>query len=245
MLPILHLGPLAMPTAGLVLILGLWLGLKASEYAARQAALNPDEVYNLILAGLATGIVGARLVYVLHYPGAFSANWISLFALNPGLLDLWGGMVIGGMAALGFVARRRLPFWEMADTLTPGLAVFAVALGIAHLASGDAYGATADLPWAIELWGARRHPTQLYEIVAAVLVLFFVWRGLKSRSTARPGSSFLVFSALSAGARLFLEAFRGDSVLLPGGLRAAQVAAWVLLAASLWGLARWQARTEP
>jgi len=46
-------------------------------------------------------------------------------------------------------------------------------------------------------------------------------------------SDFLLFAALTAGARLFLEAFRGDSTLILGGLRLAQVIAWVMLAATL------------
>jgi len=47
---------------------------------------------------------------------------------------------------------------------------------------------------------------------------------------------FLAFLALAAGSRLFLEAFRGDSALILGGIRAAQLAAWAILAAALAGL---------
>jgi prolipoprotein diacylglyceryltransferase len=54
---------------------------------------------------------------------------------------------------------------------------------------------------------------------------------------------FLSFVASSALARLFLEAFRGDSLLLAGGLRAAQVEAWIILAASLYGLYRLQKKS--
>jgi len=47
------------------------------------------------------------------------------------------------------------------------------------------------------------------------------------------GQRFLTFLTLSAGARLFLEAYRGDSVLW-GGFRSAQVIAWLILAICLW-----------
>jgi prolipoprotein diacylglyceryltransferase len=50
------------------------------------------------------------------------------------------------------------------------------------------------------------------------------------KSESPPGILFLNFSALTAGARLFLEAFRGDSALMFGGLRLAQVIAWIVLA---------------
>jgi prolipoprotein diacylglyceryltransferase len=53
----------------------------------------------------------------------------------------------------------------------------------------------------------------------------------------RPGAgvNFLLVVALSAAARVLLEAFRGDSLIWPGGFRAAQVIALVVLAVS-WRL---------
>jgi prolipoprotein diacylglyceryltransferase len=51
-----------------------------------------------------------------------------------------------------------------------------------------------------------------------------------------PGTLFLGFVAASAAARLFLEAFRGDSYLLVGGFRLGQLIAWGLLAVCLWAL---------
>jgi thiol-disulfide isomerase/thioredoxin len=48
----------------------------------------------------------------------------------------------------------------------------------------------------------------------------------------------LLFLALYSGQRVFLEAFRGDSLLLPGGWRAAQVIGLVVLGVSLVALAR-------
>ncbi len=47
-----------------------------------------------------------------------------------------------------------------------------LAVPLANLASGDAFGAPSSLPWAIELWGAARHPVQIYEAVAAGLILW-------------------------------------------------------------------------
>jgi prolipoprotein diacylglyceryltransferase len=43
----------------------------------------------------------------------------------------------------------------------------------------------------------------------------------------------LLFLALYSGQRVFLEAFRADSFLLPGGWRAAQVVGLVVLGISL------------
>jgi prolipoprotein diacylglyceryltransferase len=69
-----------------------------------------------------------------------------------------------------------------------------------------------------------------------VLLVVLTGRGLlRSR---QPGVTFLAFLALSAVLRLFLEAYRGDSLLLVNGIRSAQVLAWLVLTTSLWGLGK-------
>jgi len=238
MLPVLQLGPLAIQTPGLILLLGLWLGLTLVERYASRHGVPAERLYNLALTALVAGLLGARLAYALRYFSAFAASPFSLFSLNPGLLDLPAGIGLGLIAAWVYGQRKGLALWPTLDALTPGLALFGVALGLSHLASGAAFGSPTALPWGIELWGARRHPAQVYETLLAALVLWAVWPGKGLLCAPRPGARFLLFTACSAGARLFLEAFRGDSLLIAGGFRAAQVGAWVVLALSLWGFYR-------
>jgi phosphatidylglycerol:prolipoprotein diacylglycerol transferase len=103
-------------------------------------------------------------------------------------------------------------------------------LALAHLAAGTAFGKPTTLPWGIDLWNAKRHPTQIYELIVSLLIFGILW----FRKNGYPGGSeFLLFTALTAGARLFLETFRGDSILVFGGVRLAQVIAWILLGAAL------------
>jgi prolipoprotein diacylglyceryltransferase len=236
MLPVLQIGPLALQTPGLALLLGLWLGLTLAEKNAYRRGIHPDVLYNLVFLALIAAAIGARLLYVLRYPGAFIASPVSLISLNPGLLDPLGAAVAGGLAALAFIQRKKLPGWPLLDALTPLLSVVMLALGFSHLASGVAFGAPTNLPWAIDLWGASRHPSQVYEILAAALILAWVWPSRSRWQNATPGVVFLIFLAGSAAARLFLEAWRGDSLILFAGLRSAQIAAWLALAGSLWAL---------
>jgi phosphatidylglycerol:prolipoprotein diacylglycerol transferase len=119
----------------------------------------------------------------------------------------------------------------MLDALTPFFAITALGIGLAHLASGSAFGKETSLPWGMELWGAIRHPSQIYEVFASLLILGLVWF---QKMDSRPGTHFLTFAALTSGSRLFLEAFRGDSSLILGGLRAEQIFAWGALAISLY-----------
>jgi len=82
-----------------------------------------------------------------------------------------------------------------------------------------------------------RHPSQVYEIATALFILNLI--GLRKPFSAA-GVQFLAFLAWTAGARLFLEAFRGDSTLIFGGLRLGQIFAWIVLAAALVGVERLQ-----
>jgi prolipoprotein diacylglyceryl transferase len=236
MFPILQIGPLALQTPGLMYLLGLWFGLTLAEKFAPKRSLSPDSLYNLVFTGLIAGIIGARLGYVIQYPDAFLASPLSLVSPNPGLLDPFSGFAAALLASLVYGARKKLEIWNTLDALTPFFAVFLIGAALANVASGAAFGMETSLPWGIDLWGAKRHPAQFYEMAGAILILLAL--GRRSKQDSHPaGTLFLTFLALTAGARLFLEAFRGDSALLLGGIRAAQVAAWLVLAGALWGLA--------
>jgi prolipoprotein diacylglyceryl transferase len=235
MLPILQIGPLALQTPGLILLFGLWFGLTLAEKLAQaEKKVDPNTIYNLALTGLLAGIVGARLFYVARFPDIFIRDPLSLFSPNTAMLDTIGGFVTGGLAALIYGQRKNLPLWLTMDAFTPALSVLLIAFGLAHFASGDAFGMPARLPWSVRLWGEYRHPTQLYETLLAAAVALIVW---PRRGVMQPaGIRFLFFIALSAFARILVESFRADSALIFGSLRTAQAVAWIIMAISL-GLA--------
>lgn len=231
MLTVLQIGPLALPVPQFSMLLALWLGLTLAEKQASRHIISAELLYNLVFTGLVAGLLGARLGYVFQYPSAFIQSPLSLLSLNIGLLDLLSGLGIGLLGMLIYGQRQKLPFWKTLDALTPLLAVLAVGLAISHLASGEAYGAATSLPWAVNMWGAWRHPSQFYELAGAILILVLATR--RMNIGAKPGAMFLGFVAMSAMSRLFLEAFRGDSLTLPGGYRQAQIVAWLVLAVTL------------
>lgn len=82
----------------------------------------------------------------------------------------------------------------------------------------------------MDLWGATRHPSQLYALLASLLTFSLLWF---QKTDSPPGIYFLTFAALTSGWSLFLEAFRGDSTLVLGGIRSAQIITWIVLALSL------------
>ncbi len=187
MLPILNVGPLALQFPGLVLLLGIWLGLSLSERYAARFQSQANILYNLALGSLLGALIGARLVYAVRFSEIFLADPASLISLNPGLLDASGAVAGGLLFALVYGQRNHLSFWHTLDALTPALAVFAIAWHLANLASGSGFGAPSQLPWSIDLWGAARHPVQIYEALAAGLILLLLWPGKANPAVNQPG----------------------------------------------------------
>ena len=240
MFPIVQIGPMALQAPGLVLLIGLWLGLVLAERFALRFQVNPNHVNNLVFVALISGVIGARVSYVLQYHEVFLQSPLNVLSLNPGLLDPIAGAAFGLIAAFVYGNRKKFAWWSTLDSLTPFFGVMMIAFGLSNLASGDAFGSETSLPWGIDLWGMNRHPTQIYQILTGALILGIIWpRTGKSNVVQRaPGETFMEFLALSAGAWLFIETFRGDSVVLPNGFRLTQIVAWLVLALSLWGLGK-------
>lgn len=234
MFPILRIGPLALQLPGLFLLAGVWVGTWLLDGQAPRRKLSAGVLNNLVFIGLVAGLLGGRLWYALRFLEVYLENPGGLFSLNPSTLAPVEGTLTGIIAAAIYGGRKRLPLWDTLDALAPSLAAFAVAFGLAHLSSGDAFGAPSDLPWAIELWGTRRHPSQVYEVLAGGVVTLAVWR--LSEHPPFPGCLFFTWLGLAAASRLFLEAFRGDSVIVFGTLRSAQLVSLGLLLGAMLGL---------
>lgn len=233
MFPILNAGPLAIPLAPILLLLGFFVSASLVEAEAARLGLDRTSVSNLIYIALAAALVGARLGYVLTHLDAFLQDPLSIIVPAAATLDPLWGLAIGVLAGGVFGKRYGLPLWRTLDALAPGIAAMSIFLGVAHLASGDAFGAPAALPWSIFLWDELRHPSQVYEILAAALV-FGVWWRVRALPSF-DGFRFWTVIALLALGVTFLEAFRGDS-LLYAGWRVAQVIALAVLALSLVAL---------
>lgn len=243
MLPFLNIFGAAIAFPPLIILLGLWLGAALADKHAPKTRFANEVIFNLIFAAFAAYLIGGRLGYAAQNPSAFSQDPVSLISRNFGLFDPLSGAAVALIAILILGQRKQLKLLPTLDALTPAFAVFMLAFPLANFASGNAYGAPSQLPWAIELWGMARHPVQLYEAAAAGWVLWLVWPG--KQQAPIDGLGFFQFLAYSALARLFFEAFRGSSPTLFFDLRLAQVVAWGILAASLWALHRLKQSSPP
>lgn len=221
----------APPRHLILLLAALWLGLTLSEKRADKHGISKEALNNIVYYSLFGYIIGGRLLFALANLSAFTQSPLSIFSINIDLFDPLGALVSALIVGLVYGQRKKLPLWSTLDALTPLFATIAIGLSLSHLAAGTAFGKPTQLPWGMELWNATRHPSQIYELIASLLIFGIIWF---RKTVSPPGLDFIIFLAFTAGARLLLEAFRGDSTLVFGGIRQAQVIAWIVLAIALF-----------
>jgi len=238
------IGNLNIPTYTVLLDLGLILGLILAYFEGKRALGSGETGLDLGLWAVIGGIVGGRIGYVLANWRAFSENWLDVIRIWQGGLSFHGAF-LGGLLAMVLFARpwrregRPHSFWQLADVVTPGLAL-GIAFGwAACLMGGCAYGALGEGPgYAVlpDLFGvqASRFATQAAGLAFA-LVLFVVFWLLRKRWPF-PGTAFLMYVLVYFAGQFFLEFTRGDEALYLGPWRLQQALDLVLALASAGGL---------
>jgi phosphatidylglycerol:prolipoprotein diacylglycerol transferase len=229
---LLRLGPFELSTYGVLVAAGYLAAIWWLQARRGEMGLTEDDFWDLVYWLFGGALLGGKLAYVLV------ERDVSLLWRQPRYGFVFYGGFLGSTLA-GWIASRRLrlSFVKLSD-------YFGVALPIGHaigrlgcLAAGCCYGRHTDLPWGIPLAGdPSRHPTQLYESFANLLIAWTVARvGLARTRDGRwpAGSAFLLYIALYAAARFVVEIFRGDDrgafVL---GLSPSQLTALAALAAA-------------
>ncbi len=215
------------PRHMILLLLATWIGLTLAEKRTERYGVSKEDLNNITYYGLIAFVIGGRLSFVLQNLPAFIKSPLGIFSINPDIFDPPGGLAAAIIAAVIYGQRRGLQLWNTLDSVTPFFAVLSIGIGLSHLAAGTAFGMETDVVWGIDLWNATRHPTQIYEIAASLLIFGLVWL---QKQNPHPGVLFLTYAALTAVTQLIIQAFRGDSTLILNGLRQGQIIAWVALA---------------
>ncbi len=252
--PILfHIGAIPIRAYGVMIALAFVIATLLAAREARRVGLDPEIVYDFLLYTMVSGVLGARLYFILASDPMWflrhPADWLAIWK---GGLSVHGGLIGGLLAGLWFSRRRRLAFWSFADLLTPSIIIGqAVGRGACTL-NGCSYGRPTNLPWAITFTdpdaqaplGVPLHPTQFYEMGTDFLILAMIWVIRKKKRF--DGQIFLVYWMLYGAARFVLEFFRGDSLRALGGFAVPQLASVVvlLLAGSLYAFRSRDATTR-
>ncbi|NPV91263.1 MAG: hypothetical protein HPY50_10890 [Firmicutes bacterium] len=199
---------------------GLTLVVLASLLASRRGIPYRRSLPILLLMGLAA-LVGARLLNYLVRPELYAEPY-RLYGLQAYGFSLYGGLVLAVLAggAVCLLAGVSIP--GLADATAPGLGLSIAIMRVGCFLAGCCFGNPTELPWGvvfpmfslphraqirdgeINIFGAPDpvHPTQLYELLAALCCGAVAYLVLKSRKAA-PGTAFAAFFLLFSAFRWF------------------------------------------
>ena len=247
MIPYLHLGPLTLPTFGMMVALALISSAYILQADFDRRGLKADAFFMITIAGL-VGIAGGKLYHLLEDPAAFFTDPLPLFFSRYGFA--WFGGFLGGFGAMLLLGwRAKLPLLEFLDACSPA-AAFGYAIGrIGCFLSGDGdYGKPTSLPWGMSFPNGlvptteRVHPAPLYELIIWCAIGAFLWhmgtKALKNRKAN--GEIFCSYLILTGVARFLVEIIRINPPWILG-MSNAQVASVVSVLAG--GVLLWRLKT--
>lgn len=179
----LQLGPVMIPTFGLLAAIGLMAALFLSLRTAAPCGLVPDKLWNAGLFTIVAAFVCSRLLLVGSNLRGFSEAPMLLLTV-PSLTA--GGLLLTVLATVVYLRLRRLPLLEVIDAwAAPALLLWA-AFALGHLAEGSDPGLpVARFGLRTSLAGYREQPVALYVTVVALLLAVLLFRQTLRRH--RPG----------------------------------------------------------
>jgi len=233
MIPYLHLGPLQLPTFGLMVALALITAAYVLQADFDRRGIIVDAFTMITVAGL-LGILGAKLYHLLESPAEFFANPLPLLLSRYGFA--WFGGFLGGFGAMLVMGwRAKLPMWNFLDACSPAASVGYAIGRIGCFLSGDGdYGKPTSLPWGMSFPNGvvptteRVHPAPLYELLIWSAIGWLLWRlGARIMKESRhSGEIFCYYLILTGVARFLVEIIRINPPWILG-LSNAQVASAV------------------
>ena len=238
-------GPLAMPTYGILLVLGMLAGLWIVTRQARKAGLVPETITDMAVYAIIAGLMGAKvLLLIVEWP-FYSRNPRELLSLFQSGGVFYGGLLGAIPVAFWYARRHQLDGWKTADVLAPGVAVGQAIGRMGCFMAGCCYGKPTSVPWAVtftDVFANRNvgtpldtplHPTQIYESLACFLIMgILLWMAPRKRFH---GQVVLAYVVLYAVARFVVEMFRGDAIrgfVFGGRLSTSQFIALLMVAAA-------------
>lgn len=170
--------------------------------------------------------VGARLLYSLLYLQRVLEEPSIIYALRLNNFTLYGGLAFSLLVWWFIASKAGLPFHSINDRLAPHIGISIAIMRIGCFLNGCCYGKNSEVPWAVafpllspahlaqfyanpgnSIFSVQPvHPTQLYEMGAALTASAAAWIvGGKHHS---PGMATAVFGLFLTAGRLITFYFR-------------------------------------
>lgn len=200
---------------GLIIVIGMIVAVSYVMWRAKQNGISTDSILDLAIAVIVSGVIGARLYYVLtsldHYDSFFD-----VFKIWEGGLGIYGGIIAGTLAVLVTARVKKMNFLMLADMVMPAVLIAQSIGRWGNFINGEAYGSETALPWRMGLHGdyfsIYVHPTFLYESLWTCTG--FILANLLYRRRRYHGQVLLFGFAWYGFGRMFIELLRTDSLYI-------------------------------
>jgi phosphatidylglycerol:prolipoprotein diacylglycerol transferase len=236
---LVEIGGFTVSTFGVMMVAGFLAGWVVLVLEFRRKGFSAADAQTTVLIAALAGVGGSRLWYVLEHWGEAASDPLGALLARGGL-TWYGGFLLAVACLVAFARARRIPVLAGLDAMAPALALGYAVGRVGCFLVGDDYGSPSDLPWAVAFpegappTDVRVQPTQVYETVASVAILGWLWA--RRRGAARDGRIVGEWFVLAGLERLLVETVRtNEPVAL--GLTAAQIVSVGLVAAGLATLA--------
>lgn len=218
---LLELGPINIYTYGVLLAAAYLAGLQYARTRARGFGLDADRVMDLGIYIIVSALVGAKLLLVVVEFDHFRRDPAQIWTIVRAGGVFYGGLLAAVGVAFWFIKRHALPLWRTCDAFAPGIALGQAVGRLGCLMAGCCYGRPTELPWGITFTSTiaaanvgtplevSLHPTQLYESVAALMILAGLLI-MERRTRGFAGRTFWTYLLLYPSARFLIEFYRGD-----------------------------------
>ncbi|GIU35520.1 prolipoprotein diacylglyceryl transferase [Shewanella colwelliana] len=195
---------------GVLFAVAIASGFQVMKRIYVKEGLDVESLDNLLIYCVVGIIVGARLAHVLFYdPSYYFSHPMKILAIWEGGLASHGGG-LGAILALYYYQRKvKLPFLFLLDRLAIATAIFGFFVRMANFANSEILGLPSDKPWAIVFERVDmlpRHPAQLYEAIAYLLIFILLWLVYKTTQMKQKyGAIFGLFLVLVFSSRFAIE----------------------------------------
>lgn len=209
-----------------LIVLGIGLAIMLATKEEQRKNLPKDIILDIAIAIVPSGIIGARLYYVIFNLEYFLANPQNIFKIWNGGLAIYGGIICGLLACYIVSKYRKTSFLAAVDCIAPGLALAQSIGRWGNFFNQEAYGRAVlesglqFFPYAVYIQGKGYFmATFFYESLCDFIIFAYLWSN--RRSIVKNGDLFLRYLALYGCARAFIEGLRSDSLYI-GSIRISQ-----------------------
>ena len=222
---------------GIVIVTGMMIAIWIAQREAKRTGQNPEQYLDLAMIGIAAGILGARIYYVIFAWDYYKDDLLSIFNIRQGGLAIYGGIIGACIAVVIYSRKKKQSFGLLMDTASMSI-VFGQIMGRwGNFFNREAFGDYTNNLFAMQLpvsavraneitqkmWDhavtvngveyIQVHPTFLYESLWNVGVLLFLFWFRKRKKFN--GEVFLMYLIGYGLGRIWIEGLRTDQLLLP------------------------------